>query len=90
MLKSSPRAVGQALMRNPFAPEVPCHRVVSTSLNIGGFNGTWGDTSQVRQKKDMLLQEGVMFDSDTTIAAVCLIPAADLEQSLLKSEVLTV
>lgn len=28
-LSSSPRAVGGALRRNPFAPEVPCHRVIS-------------------------------------------------------------
>ena len=28
-LGSSPRAVGGALRRNPFAPEVPCHRVIS-------------------------------------------------------------
>jgi O-6-methylguanine DNA methyltransferase len=30
-LKSSPRAVGGALRNNPFAPEVPCHRVISAS-----------------------------------------------------------
>lgn len=28
-LGSSPRAVGGALRRNPFAPEVPCHRIIS-------------------------------------------------------------
>lgn len=27
-LESSPRAVGGALRRNPFAPKVPCHRVI--------------------------------------------------------------
>ena len=27
-LDSSPRAVGGALRRNPYAPEVPCHRIV--------------------------------------------------------------
>lgn len=27
-LGSSPRAVGGALRRNPFAPQVPCHRVI--------------------------------------------------------------
>ena len=42
-----------------------------------------GDTSEVKQKRDMLLQEGVMFDSDNTIANVCVIAAADLEQSYL-------
>jgi hypothetical protein len=30
----------QALRRNPFAPEVPCHRVVKTDRSIGGFHGT--------------------------------------------------
>ncbi len=36
----SSQAVGQALKRNPFAPVVPCHRVISTSLTIGGFCGS--------------------------------------------------
>jgi O-6-methylguanine DNA methyltransferase len=27
-LQSSPRAVGGACRRNPFAPQVPCHRVI--------------------------------------------------------------
>jgi methylated-DNA-[protein]-cysteine S-methyltransferase len=27
-ISSSPRAVGGALRRNPFAPEVPCHRII--------------------------------------------------------------
>lgn len=34
----------------------------------------------------MLGQEGVMFDSDSTIATVCVIPAADLEKSYLNPE----
>ena len=41
LLKSSPRAVGQALRRNPYAPQVPCHRVVAASLELGGFSGAW-------------------------------------------------
>lgn len=38
-LNSSPRAVGNALRRNPFAPEVPCHRCVATGGGLGGFKG---------------------------------------------------
>jgi methylated-DNA-[protein]-cysteine S-methyltransferase len=36
-LRSSPRAVGQALGDNPLPIVVPCHRVVS-SAGLGGFN----------------------------------------------------
>lgn len=35
----SAQAVGQALKRNPFAPEVPCHRVVASDGTLGGYNG---------------------------------------------------
>ncbi|MBQ0049215.1 MAG: MGMT family protein [Bacteroidales bacterium] len=35
----SAQAVGQALKRNPFAPDVPCHRVVAADGSIGGFHG---------------------------------------------------
>ncbi len=31
------RAVGNALNKNPFAPEVPCHRVVRSDGSVGGF-----------------------------------------------------
>jgi len=33
------RAVGGALARNPFPIIVPCHRVVASSGNLGGFGG---------------------------------------------------
>lgn len=36
---NSARAIGQALRKNPFAPEVPCHRVVKANLSLGGFSG---------------------------------------------------
>ena len=31
------RAVGTALHRNPFAPNVPCHRVVRADGSLGGY-----------------------------------------------------
>ena len=33
------RAIGQALRCNPYAPEVPCHRVVASDGTLGGFKG---------------------------------------------------
>jgi O-6-methylguanine DNA methyltransferase len=35
----SPRAVGNVMARNPFAPIVPCHRVVSSDYTLGGYGG---------------------------------------------------
>lgn len=35
----SPRLVGQALKNNPYAPKVPCHRVIASNFFIGGFRG---------------------------------------------------
>ena len=35
----SPRAVGNVMARNPFAPVVPCHRVVNADFTLGGYGG---------------------------------------------------
>jgi len=32
-----PRAVGNIMASNPFAPIVPCHRVVRTNFSLGGY-----------------------------------------------------
>ena len=56
----SSQAVGQALRRNPFAPEVPCHRVIKSDLSVGGFQGELTDAA-LRRKMRLLKQEGVEF-----------------------------
>jgi methylated-DNA-[protein]-cysteine S-methyltransferase len=56
----SPRAVGQALRVNPFAPTVPCHRVIASDLRLGGFQGYRGGVA-LKRKQDMLAAEGVRF-----------------------------
>jgi len=35
----SPRAVGGVMASHPFPPIVPCHRVVSSDLTLGGYGG---------------------------------------------------
>ena len=42
----SPRAVGNALHKNPFAPLVPCHRVVWANGEIGGY--AFGEQEKLR------------------------------------------
>ena len=57
---ASPRAVGQALRRNPYAPQVPCHRVVCADGSIGGFYGEDAG-ALIEEKIRMLCEEGVIF-----------------------------
>lgn len=51
------RAVGQALGSNPFAPVVPCHRVLAAHSGSGGFSATGGVDTKLR----MLLTERAQF-----------------------------
>jgi methylated-DNA-[protein]-cysteine S-methyltransferase len=60
---ASSRAVGQALSVNPFAPKVPCHRVIRSDLTIGGFSGQI-EGPQIAKKKALLREEGVQFAGD--------------------------
>ncbi|KAJ7618233.1 6-O-methylguanine DNA methyltransferase [Mycena rosella] len=64
----SPRSVGGALRTNSFAPFVPCHRVIASSLFIGGFLGEWGKEhrtgTQYNRKLELLLTEGVAFTAE--------------------------
>ena len=52
----SAQAVGQALKRNPFAPDVPCHRVVSADGSIGGYFGE-RDGASIERKRKLLEEE---------------------------------
>lgn len=62
-LGSCPRAIGNALRNNPFAPRVPCHRVVASGGGIGGFGGEWGAQGKhASEKVELLKQEGMRVD----------------------------
>ena len=52
----SAQAIGQALRRNPFAPDVPCHRVVAADGSLGGYMGE-RDGEQVEYKRRLLETE---------------------------------
>lgn len=48
--QGSPRSVGGALRNNPFAPRIPCHRVIASNLFVGGFKGEWATSSAVARE----------------------------------------
>ena len=52
------RAVGQAMNRNPNLVEVPCHRVVKSNGELGGYA-----TGSVT-KQELLRQEGIYLSED--------------------------
>lgn len=54
------RAVGQALGRNPFAPVVPCHRVLAADGRAGGFSAQGGIATKLR----MLQIEGARIGAE--------------------------
>jgi methylated-DNA-[protein]-cysteine S-methyltransferase len=57
------RAVGNAMRNNPFAPGVPCHRVLAGDGSLGGFGGHWGEEGKFAgEKRRLLREEGVRFD----------------------------
>lgn len=66
----SAQAIGQALKRNPFAPDTPCHRVVRSDLSIGGFSGERSG-APIDRKERLLRSEGVEFLDDGKISPRC-------------------
>jgi len=51
------RAVANAVGKNPFAPTIPCHRVVRSDGGLGGYSGKGG----VKAKVSLLKKEGVVL-----------------------------
>ena len=52
----SARAVANAIGKNPFAPRIPCHRVIRSDGSLGGYSGKGG----VKTKKLLLKREGII------------------------------
>ncbi len=63
------QAVGVVLSKNPFAPKVPCHRVIRSDRSLGGFMGSSDNT----KKRTLLESEGVVFESDGRVSSLCVV-----------------
>ena len=49
------RAVANAVGKNPYAPKIPCHRVIRSDGSLGGYSGKGG----VKTKRFLLKKEGI-------------------------------
>ena len=52
----SARAVANAIGKNPFAPKIPCHRIIRSDGSLGGYSGKGG----LKTKKLLLKKEGII------------------------------
>jgi methylated-DNA-[protein]-cysteine S-methyltransferase len=51
------RAVANAVGKNPFPPKIPCHRVIRSDGNLGGYSGKGG----INEKKRLLQSEKILI-----------------------------
>lgn len=66
------RFVGGSLGRNPFAPHVPCHRVVASTGKLNGFAGG------LCKKKELLLAEKVALRINSPKADECVVAPSSI------------
>ena len=52
---NSARAVANACAKNPYAPKIPCHRVIRSDGELGGYSGRGG----IKKKLLLLRSENV-------------------------------
>ena len=61
------RAVGGACNQNPFAPDVPCHRVVSSDGKIGGYAHGPAKKIALLKREGVFVRNGEILDFDLVI-----------------------
>jgi methylated-DNA-[protein]-cysteine S-methyltransferase len=54
---NSSRAVANACAQNPYAPDVPCHRVVRSDGSLGGYSADGG----IERKRTLLDMESKLL-----------------------------
>ena len=56
-IPNSARAIANACAKNPYAPTIPCHRVIRSDGKLGGYSGSGG----VKMKEKLLKKEGYLL-----------------------------
>ncbi len=58
------RAVGSAVAKNPYAPQIPCHRVVKADGTVGAYSGPGGQKSKIA----LLREEGIPIEGERIVS----------------------
>ena len=51
------RAVANAIAKNPYPIQIPCHRVIRSDGSLGGYSGKGG----INTKRKLLKSEGILL-----------------------------
>ena len=51
------RAVANAIAKNPYPSQIPCHRIIRSNGSLGGYSAVGG----VKRKKNLLKKEGIII-----------------------------
>ena len=58
---TSARAVANACAKNPYAPKVPCHRVIRSDGSLGGY------ALGINKKIQLLNKEGIIIKNNQVV-----------------------
>lgn len=66
-LKNGQRAVGKIMNKNPYPVIVPCHRVVKSDGNVGGY--AYGENVKIKMlsKEGIKIRKGKIPDFDNVV-----------------------
>ena len=64
-LKNGQRVIGRIMNKNPYPVIVPCHRVIKSNGQIGGY--AWGEKikTNMLSKEGMKIKNGKIIDLET-------------------------
>jgi len=65
-----PRAVSRVIATNPFAPLIPCHRVVRSDFSLGGYGGGVDVKRKMLGREDRGYQESKKINVDGAVLAI--------------------
>jgi len=66
----APRVVGRVMASNPFAPLIPCHRVVRSDFSLGGYGGGVDMKWAILQREDRGYKEPIKIKVDGAVLLV--------------------
>jgi len=67
---TAPRVVGRVMATNPFAPLIPCHRVVGSDFGLHGYGGGLEMKWKILQREDRGFKEPTKIKVDGSVLSL--------------------